>query len=383
MGAIKLLLACFCLSVTSFSQTVSIPDPELEFYLIAEGWDSDGVINGQISQQDANSVSFLVFNDANHLVTDLTGVQSMPNLANINVLQANIPTIDLNLIPGVHNADIYGNSGAQNIIISPNTVSFEYLFSTTNPTIDWSNSQSLFGIALVDVPITTVDFSNLQQLEVLHLELLPLSHLNLPPNLPLRNLIAADIPVSSLMLSSYPLTNVTIANTNVTDLDMTGGMLQVVNVYDNPQLTRLRIDDGNNTNVILADVRNNPQLSCIVVDDVNYSSTTWNQPNATPPLYVDTPAALVDANAACATVSVGDVALSHLGLYPNPVRDVLHISGRSSSDVLAHEVYAMDGRLLLQGEGNRIAMGDLVRGNYLVVLRDARGNARHEVVVKE
>lgn len=89
------------------AQTVQIPDGGFERNFITAGFDSDGVINGQISKVDAlniNQLNFMQF--GYHSIGDLTGINEFSNLEFLSVA----------LIDGINYNPINQNFGNLNFL---------------------------------------------------------------------------------------------------------------------------------------------------------------------------------------------------------------------------------------------------------------------------
>ena len=82
-----LILLAALFSVNSQAQTIAIPDTAFEQFLIDEGIDSDGELNGQILTADALSVTNLYMTGISigESITDLTGLEYFTNLEDLSV----------------------------------------------------------------------------------------------------------------------------------------------------------------------------------------------------------------------------------------------------------------------------------------------------------
>ena len=94
-----LLIAFIMMEFVGFSQTTAIPDSNFEQALIDLKLDSDGIVNGVISQEDALNITRLDINDPENnirlstvdaKITDLTGIEAMINLAILNFDDNNV-----------------------------------------------------------------------------------------------------------------------------------------------------------------------------------------------------------------------------------------------------------------------------------------------------
>ena len=65
------------------AQTTLIPDPVFEQYLIDQGWDSDGTLNGQVPTADLASQTVLILDQL--AIADFTGLEAMTNLTELRI----------------------------------------------------------------------------------------------------------------------------------------------------------------------------------------------------------------------------------------------------------------------------------------------------------
>lgn len=82
-----LMLFAALFSVNSQAQTIAIPDTAFEQFLIDEGIDSDGELNGQILTADALSVTnlFITGGGIGESISDLTGLEYFTNIEELFV----------------------------------------------------------------------------------------------------------------------------------------------------------------------------------------------------------------------------------------------------------------------------------------------------------
>lgn len=122
---------------------------------------------------------------------------------------------------------------------------------------------------------TTLDVSNNTNLTSLICGANALISLDLSANTNLTNLAAELCDLTSITLPlSIELMN--IDGNEFTELDFSGlPNLKYLLVKNNPYLSALNVQNGNNTNFIGFEATSNPLLYCIVVDDPSYSTTNW------------------------------------------------------------------------------------------------------------
>jgi len=91
MKTILHTLLFIAISYKATAQITLIPDPKFEQFLINEGIDSDGVINGQILTSDALVVTKLDITSENledeNLIQDVTGLEAFINLDSLSINQ--------------------------------------------------------------------------------------------------------------------------------------------------------------------------------------------------------------------------------------------------------------------------------------------------------
>ncbi len=69
-----------------------------------------------------------------------------------------------------------------------------------------------------------------------------------------------------------------------------------------------------------------------------------------------------------------------VGVYPNPVNDVLNID--TKEEVLSVEVYALQGQKVLSSKQNKINVSELPAGIYLVRIEDVNNNIATKKIIK-
>jgi len=85
------MMAFFGLS--SYAQTVAIPDENFEKALIEMGIDTDGEINGLIFKSDVLTVESLDISNKN--INDLTGIEEFSSLIYLNCTDNKLSNLDL------------------------------------------------------------------------------------------------------------------------------------------------------------------------------------------------------------------------------------------------------------------------------------------------
>ncbi|MCX7549415.1 immunoglobulin domain-containing protein [Xanthomarina sp. F2636L] len=317
----------------SNTTTIAIPDANFEQALIDLGFDTNG-LNGNILETNALGVTLLNVIDpinnenlpnVNAAITDLTGIEGFTNLVSLYASDNSINTIDVsqntaleylylannqltgldisnnsNLIRLVANdnaittLDVTQNVALERLQIENNQIStidvtnntaliLLYLENNLLTSVDVSQNTSLLNLAVGFNPITSLDITMLPQLPILTTEGTLISSLDLSNNINLKQLWVADNPnLTNIDLSNNPLLfNLGAYNTPIESLDLSNNAITRLYANDMPNLYRLDLSNGNNTNVTDIFLTNNPSLVCISVDDVAYSTANWTDVDVT------------------------------------------------------------------------------------------------------
>ncbi|GGX19692.1 T9SS type A sorting domain-containing protein [Aquimarina muelleri] len=124
---------------------VSIPDPKFEEFLVFEGIDSDGLVNGNISSCDAEKVTE-IFITALQGVTNLTGIEAFTNLEILSIPENDLVTLDLSSNTKLISLNCYYNLLEQ---------------------INITNCNQLLSLNLSDNFLTGLDISGINDLQSL------------------------------------------------------------------------------------------------------------------------------------------------------------------------------------------------------------------------
>lgn len=246
---------------------VTIRDADFEQILIEKGIDSDGIVNQQISEEDAQKVTRLNLNFSNisSSITDLSGIEAFTNLTFLSANQQELEEIDLSLNTKIDTLSLVANYlGAidlshntrlryvdliSNELTSINGISALDQLKTLKLSYNYMenfsvNNESLESLLISDNLLKEIDISGAPNLKSLLLTLNELTSLDLYSNTKLERLVASANELSSIDLSSNVELNYFYASSNaLTSLD----------VSQNQKLVDLRID-------------RNPDLSCIKIE---------------------------------------------------------------------------------------------------------------------
>ncbi|MCR9063644.1 MAG: hypothetical protein NXI00_06745 [Cytophagales bacterium] len=217
MKHIAIILPLFIFSISAFAVPISIPNASFEAFLVNEGFDSDGLVNGQMADTDVLSMTNL--NCTNDLsITGNVDLKEFSNLEAINIRGSGIGSIDITGLISLVHLDI----GGPNII-----------------TVDLSTNTSLEFLGLWE----------------------GIEYIDLSQNLNLINFYASFTELKFLDLSN---------NINITWCQIT----------NNSQLGRIKLHTDVGSYSSSVGIFNNPALFCIEVNDMilalnNFNSLIW------------------------------------------------------------------------------------------------------------
>ena len=240
------------------AQHISIPDNNFEAKLIALGIDSDGLINGQVASGDVLSVTQLDLVSSN--ISDLTGIESFPNLTSINCDSNQITTLDASA------TNLTYLSCANNLLTSivlptSGTLRHFYCYDNALTSLDVSGQPNLDFIWAFKNQLSTLDVSNNTVLRDLSCQQNNLTTLNLGNNTNLEMLGCSDNQLTSIDLSIFP---------NLTDVYVDNNPLNgVLDVSNNPLLSSLFCRGIGLTSL---DISNNPALGVLIVSNNQLTS---------------------------------------------------------------------------------------------------------------
>ncbi|SEL86878.1 hypothetical protein SAMN04487910_3545 [Aquimarina amphilecti] len=227
------------------SSLVNIPDANFEQALINFGTDTDNMINGQISIQDALAADFLSMNNAN--INDVTGIEAFTNLISLSCVGNNLTTLNISKNTNLLTLNCSNNQLTQ-LDLSNNTAIEDFnSFNNNLIQLDVTNNTNLKTLYAADNQLTEIDISN-------NTSLIELSFQD-------NNLIAIDLTNNTNLEELF------LDNNNLTQLDVSNNSVLEQFECDNNDLSTLNLKNGNNT-ILDARALNNPNLTIICVDQL-------------------------------------------------------------------------------------------------------------------
>lgn len=285
----KKIVAIFLMlfASTIYSQITLIPDSEFEEVLILLGYDSDGIVNGQVLTSDIDQIiSFGLL--GNPLITDLTGLEDFASLEFLELNSVNITEINL------------------------------------------SENLNLYRLDIWDVSLNSLDLSNNIALEQLHLSL------NSSSGFFTSDIDTLDLSANTLLISSF------IFGANLSFLDFSNNInLGGLELKHMDELTFVNLKNENNENLGWLQLVDNESLECVQVENplaviagVDPPYDNWVIENN--PIITD------DCN-----LSINEYLASQITISPNPTHNKLTIYNNSAYSINTIKVYDVLGRLVL------------------------------------
>ena len=197
--------------------------------------------------------------------------------------------------------------------------------------------------------------------------------------------------LQSLYCNSNQLTSLDLSqNINLTVVWCYGNHIGSLDVSQNSMLTTLLCQNNSLTsldvsqNLMLTSLQchTNPNLSCIEVDnatDANAGSgiyAGWIKDNTA--IYSENCGAMAKGTIVSTVKDQGipeeaPLAASDIKLYPNPVRDNVHLTLPAGKELLNATVYNTNGQQVAASKTNRISLKKLPTGIYFVILQFSDG----------
>ncbi len=273
----------------------------------------------------------------NNLLTSLN-LSGNTALTDLNCTVNNLSTLDLTSLTALEWLDCSVNQlTSLNLSMNP-LMDQLFCYSNNLTSLDLSNNTILYDLSCAVNQITSLDLSN---------------------NSALLSINCAGNQLQQLDLSSCTaMTTVSCQLNQLTSLDLSGNPALIALQCQNNALTVLNIANGQNDNLIVLFSQANPDLTCIQVDDAAYSNTNWVSGN-----YIWDAAS--SFNEDCGLGIKEDKSI--LGLYPNPVNDLLYVDLSENTTVQIVNLMGEIVQLYTLTEGtNSLAIENLHAGIYFL-----------------
>ncbi|WP_046756030.1 HYR domain-containing protein [Kordia jejudonensis] len=220
----------------AYCRYTAIPDAAFEAELEAIGLD-DITADGQVPTALIEIVNSLSIGSAG--ITDITGIEDFAALENFVINANTITTVNLSSNTNLKLVE-FEDTTVNNLVLDNNPLLESIEFEGAGQSI-----------------ITDLDLSNSPLLQRIDVNNVGLVNLTLPAQLPnLEILFISGNNFASIDASGYP-------------------ALERISFSNNPNLSYFDFRNGNNANILSANLINVPSLTCVLVDDVAYATTNF------------------------------------------------------------------------------------------------------------
>ena len=219
------------------------------------------------------------------------------------------------------------------------------------------------------------DFSNLQNLEATGNNL---TTVDISQNINLGQVSFNSNQLTSIDLSSNSnLHSFSCFHNQLTEIDLSlnSNLTQLYCVANSP-LTNIKMNNGNNTNIISMSATNCPNLTCIIVDDASYSTANWTN--------IDPASTFVNNQAECNALEVIEIDFNNnLNIYPNPTKNEVNIQIDRKAN---YKIYNITGQIMKKGElingENNLNFYNLNQGVYFIKIIDNHTEITKKLIIK-
>lgn len=150
--------------------------------------------------------------------------------------------------------------------------------------------------------------------------------------------------------------------------------LKTVDISNNSDLVTLSIKNGKNDTITSFISTGTPNLTCILVDDKNAPFlSNWS---------IDNNNSFANNSTDCRqnVLSVDDVILKNLKVYPNPVRNILTIKLSNQVEYKKATITNLTGKVVLKSNEKSINVNQLSKGMYLLKIDTNKGTIIKKIV---
>ncbi len=311
-----LIAAISVLCYTTNAQNVNIPDAAFKSYLVGNtSINTNGDTEIQVSEAEAFSGSIRIYDLG---ISDLTGIEAFTALIELHSAMNLLTSLDVSKNLALETLDCSWNQ-LTSLKLSPNT-GLETLICQNNKltSLDVSGNTGLSLLECSENQLASLDLGSNAVLFNLSCWDNKLTSLDLSSNIILKYLSCQQNQLTSLDVSANTaLVVIGCGYNKLTSLDLSSNTDLIALYCRSNQLTNLNMANGNSHNIVDLEVYDNPDLTSIKVDDASVIANNPIWKNTDPGLV------LVDDNT---TASISDLGIEDIfNIYPNPVSSVLHI----------------------------------------------------------
>ena len=318
MQKVSLILLLFVTN-WGYAQYTLIPDSSFENYLVDQGIDTDGQINGQVLTSDISDE--IELNMFGLQVEDLTGIEDFASLERLSLEVMDITSLDISQNSNLKRLSIDGLN-LISLDVSQN-LDLYYIFLSfgTDPTAN---------------QITHIDVSN--------------------------NLLLEHLGIYRGFITSVDVSN----NTLIDYIEL--------NNIDNLETVNLK--SGSNETIDYLRILGDISLQCVQVDDP-VAVIAGTDPPYDNWIIENNPMITDDCN-----LGFEQHLASQIRVYPNPVKDILTIEGNANFEIQSIEFYDALGRMVMEykGDVDKIDIRALDSGLFFVKFETEKGGLVKKII---
>lgn len=314
------ILLFICCTISA--QVTFIPDPEFESYLINEGIDTDGIINGQVLTADIEDELLLMIGP-NPQLNDLTGIEGFASLEELYLYQVDVSELNL------------------------------------------SQNLALTQLSMDDMSLNSLDITNNENLTYISLSL------NSPTDMFSGNIDEIDLSQ-----------NVLLETINIGDSFLEINLsnnpnIEFIELKNSQDLIFVNLLNGNNEGILFLDIRDNPNLQCIQVDDPQAVIE-----GVIPPYndwFIDIDPPQISDNC---VLGNSDYNLLYFKIFPNPASNLLTIQNQNGLDIDSVVLYDTLGRKVMENTESTeaIDVSNLTTGVYFIHIATNQGIVTKKII---
>jgi len=353
--------------------------------------------SNNFTQIDAsNLTSLFIFHLSNQNITNLN-LTNCTNLFSLGCRNTALQSLDLSTCQNLAflacfdsqltSLDFTGNLEIEEIrtynnpltsISLPNNPNLELLrvSNTLLTELDLTNCSGLMEVSFISTAINQIDFSSNSFIERIWGTDSQLASLDITNNPNLIEVWCRNNNISGTIdfSNNLQLDDIDFSYNQLEEIDLSqNSALEWVFVDNNPNLQFVNMQNGYNENLFAFVGVDCPQLSCVVVDDPIAENDN---------IFVDDNTILVGSPEDC-NLAIDEAVLQQLiSMYPNPVKDVLHVNTQNSIAINSIQIFNILGSVVYKTDhlDSLIDVSNLASGLLFVKLETNKGVITKKVI---
>jgi hypothetical protein len=333
-------------------------------------------------------VSLKDINISNNLLTSIN-IDNLTSLTTLYVFENHLSSLTFSNNPELETIWCSDNSIPTLDVASLSNLKYLYCQDNALTSINFGTTSAIRELICVNNNLTNLSITSFQQMTYLDFGSNQITTITFPITNTISSLNISDNPINTINLSALPLLYELYASgTLLTTLDCSQTVLQKITCNNNAFLQTIILKN----NVVSYSepdllfycfvIGNNPQLTTICVDDGEQNNLAYNNFS-----YNTSGAVIVYTGSTCSVVThpgnfaTSDFTKNLLVLYPNPVTTVVNISSEDSFNIKRVLLYTTLGQLVkTTTDSSTIDMTGLSAGTYYLSIESDSGITMQKVV---